>query len=233
MAEIFLVEPSDPLDGALASPGESLTALTGTAGHAQGEQDGRSGSRGPRRTRRLTCRQTSRPDGGKLLAEISTTIVAIQREHYGRGPMKAKTYALDDIVVCVMRRERLHRAREDDHGQRRSRAASSRCATTSSASWPGATATGSRISPAATVIAFLSQAHVDPDITVEIFFVDRPFEGFGAVEIVAPGAEPRPQRTSPPSARASLQRGPRRCARGVMGCRARRGCSAPRGSSGG
>ena len=41
--------------------------------------------------------------GGKLLAAISTSIVAILREHYGRGPMKAKTYALDDIIVVVMR----------------------------------------------------------------------------------------------------------------------------------
>ena len=41
--------------------------------------------------------------GGKLLAEISNAIVAILREHYGRGPMKAKTYALDDIIVVVMR----------------------------------------------------------------------------------------------------------------------------------
>ncbi|MGH2882450.1 MAG: Na-translocating system protein MpsC family protein, partial [Solirubrobacteraceae bacterium] len=42
-------------------------------------------------------------EGGQLLAAISTNIVAILREHYGRGPMKAKTYALDDIVVVVMR----------------------------------------------------------------------------------------------------------------------------------
>lgn len=41
--------------------------------------------------------------GGSLLAAISTKIVAILREHYGRGPMKAKTYALDDIMVVVMR----------------------------------------------------------------------------------------------------------------------------------
>ena len=41
--------------------------------------------------------------GGHLLAAISTRIVAILREHYGRGPMKAKTYALDDIIVVVMR----------------------------------------------------------------------------------------------------------------------------------
>src|ERR1700727_2577691 len=41
--------------------------------------------------------------GGKLLAAISNRIVAILREHYGRGPMKAKTYALDDLIVVVMR----------------------------------------------------------------------------------------------------------------------------------
>ena len=33
------------------------------------------------------------------------------------------------------------------------------------------------------VLAFLSQAHVDPDITMEIFFVDGPLDGFGAVEV--------------------------------------------------
>src|SRR5438067_12559559 len=41
--------------------------------------------------------------GGHLLAAISTSIVGILREHYGRGPMKAKTYAPDDTIVVVMR----------------------------------------------------------------------------------------------------------------------------------
>ncbi len=36
------------------------------------------------------------------------------------------------------------------------------------------------------VVAFLSQAHVDPDITVEMFFVDGPLPGFGAVEVIDP-----------------------------------------------
>jgi hypothetical protein len=36
------------------------------------------------------------------------------------------------------------------------------------------------------VLAFLSQAHVEPDLSLEIFFVDRPLEGFGAVELVQP-----------------------------------------------
>jgi hypothetical protein len=36
------------------------------------------------------------------------------------------------------------------------------------------------------VLAFLSQAHVEPDITMEIFFVDGPLDGFGTIEIVDP-----------------------------------------------
>ena len=36
------------------------------------------------------------------------------------------------------------------------------------------------------VTAFLPQAHVEPDITVEMFFVDGPLRGFGAVEITGP-----------------------------------------------
>lgn len=36
------------------------------------------------------------------------------------------------------------------------------------------------------VLAFLSQAHVEPDLSLEIFFVDRPLQGFGAVELVQP-----------------------------------------------
>jgi len=36
------------------------------------------------------------------------------------------------------------------------------------------------------VLAFLSQSHVDPDLSLEILFVDGPLEGFGAVELVEP-----------------------------------------------
>src|SRR5437879_5230903 len=47
--------------------------------------------------------QAPRLAGGRLLSAISNGFVQLLREHYGRGPLKAKTYALDDIVVCVMR----------------------------------------------------------------------------------------------------------------------------------
>ncbi|HSZ14178.1 MAG TPA: DUF2294 domain-containing protein [Solirubrobacteraceae bacterium] len=121
--------------------------------------------------------------GGRLLAAISNSIVAILREHYGRGPMKAKTYVLDDIVVVVMRGSgftpleqtimdsgqpaRVIAMREDFQ-----RVMAARYKTTIEQ------LTGRK------VLAFLSQAHVDPDITMEVFFVDRPLDGFGAVEVV-------------------------------------------------
>jgi uncharacterized protein YbcI len=124
-------------------------------------------------------------EGGHLLAAISTSVVGILREHYGRGPMKAKTYALDDIIVVVMRGsgftpleqtimdsgrpERVVAMREDfqqvmaDRYKQKIEELTGR-----------------------KVLAFLSQAHVEPDITMEIFFVDGALAGFGAVEITEP-----------------------------------------------
>ena len=123
--------------------------------------------------------------GGHLLSAISTSIVGILREHYGRGPMRAKTYALDDIIVVVMRGsgftaleqtimdsgepDRVIAMREDFQrvmAQRYEQKIEE--------------LTGRK------VLAFLSQAHVEPDITMEIFFVDGPLEGFGAMEITEP-----------------------------------------------
>ena len=123
--------------------------------------------------------------GGQLLAAISTGIVAILREHYGRGPMKAKTYALDDIIVVVMRGSGFtpleqtimdsgHPNRVVDMRHEFQHLVTDRF-----------TETIERLTDRK-VLAFLSQAHVDPDITIEIFFVDAPLEGFGAVEIVDP-----------------------------------------------
>jgi uncharacterized protein YbcI len=123
--------------------------------------------------------------GGNLLAAISTAFVGILREHYGRGPMKAKTYALDDLIVVVMRGsgftaleqtimdsgepQRVIAMREDFQ-----RVMAERYKQTIHE------LTGRN------VVAFLSQAHVEPDITIEIFFMDGPLEGFGAIEVTEP-----------------------------------------------
>ena len=102
--------------------------------------------------------------------------------------MKAKTYAIDDIIVVVMRGsgftplektimdsgqpDRVIAMREDFQ-----RVMADRYKQTIEE------LTGRH------VVAFLSQAHVEPDITMEIFFVDGALEGFGVIEVMAP-AEP-------------------------------------------
>jgi uncharacterized protein YbcI len=120
--------------------------------------------------------------GGHLLAAISTKIVGILREHYGRGPMKAKTYALDDIIVVVMRGSGFTALEQTimDSGQPDRVVAMREDFQSVMAERYKRTIqelTGRK------VLAFLSQAHVEPDITLEIFFVDGPLEGFGAVEV--------------------------------------------------
>ena len=124
--------------------------------------------------------------GGKLLAEITNRIVSLVREHYGRGPIKAKTYVLDNLIVCVLtdcgftaiertmmegrEPERVLEMRRDFQRMMKIRY-----------SEMIEELTGRK------VLAFLSQAHVEPDLTVEMFLMDGPLAGFGALELVDPG----------------------------------------------
>jgi uncharacterized protein YbcI len=39
---------------------------------------------------------------GEMRAMISTEIVRLQAEYYGKGPTRAKTYLVDDLVVVVL-----------------------------------------------------------------------------------------------------------------------------------
>jgi uncharacterized protein YbcI len=123
--------------------------------------------------------------GGRLLAAISTTIVGILREHYGRGPMKAKTYALDDIIVCVMRGSGftpLEQTIMDDGGLGRVEAMRDEFQRVMTSRLKDSVEglTDRR------VLALLSHAHVEPDITLEVFFLDRPLDASGVVEVAVP-----------------------------------------------
>jgi uncharacterized protein YbcI len=124
--------------------------------------------------------EDSRP--APLLAEITSRIVAFMREHYGRGPIKAKTYVLDNLIVCVLsdgftaiektmmeggEPERVLEMRRDFRRMMKVRY-----------SELIEQQTGRE------VLAFLSQTHVDPDLTIEMFLLDGPPPGFGALELV-------------------------------------------------
>jgi uncharacterized protein YbcI len=167
----------------LSNIGLPFVAGFGALSYRGGEQDGCAGSA---RASPDAERDLTEPlKGGHLLAAISTTIVGILREHYGRGPMKAKTYALDDIIVCVMRGSgftALEKTMMDSGDPDRVVAMRHDFQRLMAARYTGAIEelTGRK------VVAFLSQAHVEPDITMEIFFIDAPLDGFGAVEVIDP-----------------------------------------------
>lgn len=46
---------------------------------------------------------TAALQGHELLSRLSTEMVRMQKEYYGRGPVSAKSYMLDDLLVVVMR----------------------------------------------------------------------------------------------------------------------------------
>ncbi len=100
--------------------------------------------------------------------------------------MKAKTYALDDLIVVVMRGSGFTPFEQtiiDDDGADRVVALRHEFQTIMADLFR---ATIEKLT-GCNVVAFLSQAHVDPDITIEIFFIDTPLPGFGgAVEITEP-----------------------------------------------
>lgn len=47
-------------------------------------------------------RTTAPSPEGEQLAEISNMVVAIYADHLGRGPTKARTYATDGVVTCLL-----------------------------------------------------------------------------------------------------------------------------------
>ena len=115
--------------------------------------------------------------GGEMLSAISNAIVGLLREHYGRGPTKAKTYVLDDLLVCVMRDGFTAIEQTMMEGGQQQRVVELRqdfqVLMESSYKEQVKRITGAK------VIAFLSQAHVEPDLTIEMFLMDRPLRASG------------------------------------------------------
>ena len=118
-----------------------------------------------------------------MLAAISTGLVQLHSQFYGKGPTKAKTHMVNDTVICVLRGgfttvERTlieHGNREAVYEIRRNfQNAMEREFTT-----VVETALGRK------VIAYMSQIHTDPDMAVELFVLEPADE-----DASADGSEP-------------------------------------------
>ena len=46
--------------------------------------------------------RTTEQTHGELLVALSNAIVGVYKELYGKGPVRARTWYLDDMVICVL-----------------------------------------------------------------------------------------------------------------------------------
>ena len=118
-----------------------------------------------------------RPDRprGEALAAISRGIVRLHHEYYGKGPTKAKTYAMNDTVVCMLKggfttaeQTLINDGKADDvEALRRS------FQKTMTGPFTGVVedATGRK------VIAYMSQVHSSPNMAVELFVLEPAEDG--------------------------------------------------------
>lgn len=121
----------------------------------------------------------SRPGLGVELAEVTNGIVSLHRRFYGKGPTKAKTYAVNDTVICVLEGgfTTVERTLIDEHDVdavlqvRRSFQRAMEGMFTEVVE----NALGRK------VIAYMSQIHADPDLAVELFVLEPVAGGEGVV----------------------------------------------------
>ena len=129
-----------------------------------------------------------RSSGRQQLAAISRSMAGLQREHYGRESGKVNAYAIKDMIVVVVRLKHLTPLEKSmvDRGEpERVLALRADFARVMAGRY---THTVERVT-GRTVVALLSQAHVDPDIIVETFFLDRLFGSRvteGLAEVIDP-----------------------------------------------
>src|SRR5919109_4108357 len=123
-----------------------------------------------------------------VLAEVSRGLVHLHREYYGKGPTRAKTYMVDDSLVCLLEGgftivERTLIDQGDADAVHDMRLSFQR----------GMGDRFKSVVESAThrkVIAYMSQIHHDPDIVVELFVLEPSDEPLiGDHDHVMPGTE--------------------------------------------
>jgi|SRR5439155_24161091 len=107
---------------------------------------------------------------GGMAAAISDGLVHLHKQYYGKGPTKAKTYLVNDTVICILRggftvveRTLIDAGRaESVHDIRRSFQVAMQTQF-------------SDVIQAATsrkVVAYMSQVHSEPDLALEVFVLE-------------------------------------------------------------
>jgi uncharacterized protein YbcI len=123
-----------------------------------------------RKRQEATLEDSEPAVGGRLLTELSNAMVALHRDHFGRGPRAARSFFTEDLVVCVLSdvytrvEKTLIKAGQAD--QVRETRLLHQLAMETEFKKPVEALTGRRVS------AFVSTVHLDPDLAVEIFVLE-------------------------------------------------------------
>lgn len=132
--------------------------------------------------------------GGRLLAAISNEMVGVYRRHYGRGPTRARTVMVEDVVLCRMlepfttsERTLIERGRIDEVKRiRHAFQQEMRVEFTEVVE----RLVGRRVA------AFVSDVHVEPDMLIEMFFLrDGDIPQADPSGELDPGSAPQPPAT--------------------------------------
>jgi uncharacterized protein YbcI len=115
-------------------------------------------------------------------------MVRLYREHFGKGPTGAKTYVLDDLVICVLR-DGLTTVEKTLFEQGRCDAVREMRAAFQDAVSDRFTGVVEGVT-GRKVLAFMSQAHVGPDLAIEVFFLDGAVDANGSHETPAADESP-------------------------------------------
>ena len=112
--------------------------------------------------------------GGELNAEIARSVVGIYRHWCGRGPTKARTMFRGNVVVVVLE-DALTPAEHSLIADGRADAALDMRRSLHAAMCPSLT-TAIAEATGCPVRAVMSDSNGDPDVTVEVFLLDRPVD---------------------------------------------------------
>jgi len=115
------------------------------------------------------------PRVGAQLADVTKGMISLHRRFYGKGPTKAKTYVVNDTLICLLEGgfttvERTLIEERDIDAVLRIRQSFQRAM---EAQFTEVV----EVALNRKVIAYMSQVHADPDLAVELFMLEPAEDG--------------------------------------------------------
>lgn len=113
--------------------------------------------------------------GGRLNAELAKAVVGVHNQYVGRGPSKGQAFYRNNVVVVILQ-EILTKAERSLIQCGKTDMVMTMRRQFQATMERDLIAEVQRLT-GCTVVAFLSDTHVDPDMAAELFVLDRPVPG--------------------------------------------------------